>query len=176
MNPQDLVDGLGGIPAGWSVEPGNGKAAPGWKMFEVRGDGSRTGNLIRWNWTPNSPGHPEDEWQWTVNIGSTVNEKVPGGNWPGGPEEFVGNTGGIAGNVGSSGDGSGGPGDQTGNPGSDPCEASYSVNGGSATLEACGSGGFGGWDPFGDDDPVVEAGFGQQAWSCEAATEPTYLL
>ena len=155
MNPQDVLDSLGGVPEGWAVSPAGGKAAPGWKMYEVRSDGSRPGNRIRWNWTPNSPGHPEDEWQWTVNVGRTQNVKVSGGDWPDGPEEYVGNTGGYAGrggtSSGSDGDGQGGTGESPGeDPGVNPCEASVNSRAGTGNLVGCGlgAGGLGGGDPF----------------------------
>ncbi len=93
MNPQDVVQILGGVPEGWQVAPGQGQSvAPGWKMFEVK-DGNITGRQIRWG-ASRRLDHPND-WYWTVSDGETKTSGIPAGDWPGGPTEYVGDTGGV---------------------------------------------------------------------------------
>ncbi len=160
-NPPELLNALGGVPPGWIESPANGGPPnpPGWKIFEVRANGSRTGNLIRWNFTED-PSHP-DTWQWTVN-GGGPKVQFEAGDWPGGPSIYVGDTGGVAPGSGSA----GGPGDE----GGIGCDTSATSSSGVA-LASCdfSGGGLGGGGGDGDggagDDPwdFVTAGYATQA-------------
>jgi hypothetical protein len=137
LNPQEVLNQLGGIPEGWQVSPANGQNVPGWKMFQLKPNGVRTGNQIRWNIT-NSDDHPEDP-QWTATYSGTKT-RVPGGEWANGPDEYVGNNN---------------------EPDLGPCDASINSSAGNDILAGCGvpDGGLG-EDPFGDDE-VIPAAFDQ---------------
>jgi hypothetical protein len=115
QNPQDLLNALGGVPAGWVEAPANyQKIAPGWKISARNADNTAfSGDLIRWGATTR-PDHIEG-WTWTVSNSSGSPQgkfQYPAGNWPGGPKEYVGDTGGVLNSTSSDQDSSGGAGDE----------------------------------------------------------------
>ena len=179
LNPQQVVDSLAGrpvgpedAPPGWFVTPGQGTSvAPGWVMRQVTEEGNYTGRLIRWGATVRE-NHP-DEWYWTVTQDNAPNVRVEAGNWPGGPKEYVGNTGGVLPKEESGG------GDENPPP-PNPCLAS-SGHGDAVTLDGCVPGEPGGGEPPGEGGepepgpeppPIIEASTFSQAADCVPAFQP----
>jgi hypothetical protein len=135
MNPQDVLDRLGGIPQDFEVKAGQSEsleAGPGWVLH------SRTSGGITIRWSPGSarPDHPSTPY-WRVSSGKFGKYplRVPARDWTDGPPEFTQPGGGV---------------DNTGSA-SGPCEASYS-GGGTAVPVGCFSPGFGGGEPYGSEE------------------------
>lgn len=138
-------------------------------MREVAEGNKTTGRLVRWGGSARSD-HPDD-WYWTVSSGEggKVSE-IPAGNWPGGPRQFVGDTGGVYPK--SRGGGSDGGGDEN-PPGGDPCVA-VAYLGDAVQPDVCGGGGEGGPrggeeepPPVEEPPPIIElTGYGPDG-SCE---------
>lgn len=130
LNPDDLLNALGGVPSGFTIAPGQSKSAglgPGWKLSSPE-DG---GVAIRWSPGSARPDHPETPY-WRVSGGGTygTSPRVPAAEWPAGAPDFVNGPPAPAGGSGSDGD---------------PCLAAF-------TGSPCGGfdGGYG--DGSGDDE------------------------
>lgn len=105
MNPGQLEAELGGIPAGYTVTPGQGTSiAPGWSL---RGGGS-----VRITWMKGSAraDHPDTPY-WRVSSARTGKSgRIPAGDWPDGPSEYTQLPG---------------SGNNSGDDGGTACEAAY---------------------------------------------------
>lgn len=159
LNPQDVLDRLGGVPDGFAVRPGQSESlgdGPGWVLD------TREGGGISIRWSPGSAraGHPSTPY-WRVSGGRYGKSgRINAGRWPEGPPEFTKTGGGTA------------DGKSDTDPNEPVCDASYATGGGHATLVGC----FGATrDPFdegADDDPdPFEIGYSQPA-ECAFLSEP----
>jgi RHS repeat-associated protein len=86
MNPDDLLYAFGGMPQGFKVSAGTGTSVgPGWKILGW-GD-------VRIQWMPGSkrPNHLGGQPYWYRSSGATgKSDRIPGGSWDNGPEEYTG--------------------------------------------------------------------------------------
>lgn len=153
MNPEDVINLLGGLPAGASVSPAQSaslNAGPGWKL-SIKSGGNIT---IRWSPGSARSDHPGTPY-WRVSGGRYDRSgQIPAGTWENGPPEYTE------------------PISPSPDEGGDPClTAATTLHG---VLTGCGGGGIGGFwngDPF--DDPELEAAAMQPA--CYR-TEPSWYL
>lgn len=89
LNPQNLIDALGGTPAGWTVSPAQSASAgkgPGWKLSNPN-DG---GYQIRWSPGSARADHPDTPY-WVVSGGKLKDTArvENAGEWPDGPSEYI---------------------------------------------------------------------------------------
>jgi RHS repeat-associated protein len=86
MNPEQLIDALGGVPPGFEVSVAKGsRIMPGWKLTRE----SEGGLMIKWGATPR---HLNGRPNWKVTggrIGKKTEERIPAGDWPDGPSEYT---------------------------------------------------------------------------------------
>ena len=145
MNPDEFIEALGGVPPGFSVQPGQSASlgqGPGWKLT-TQDDGG-----YQFRWSPGSarPDHPDNPY-WRVSSGEYGKspDRIPGGDWPDGPSEYTNPPAPRAGGDSDS--------------GGDPCITSYQSGIGGPQLLGCdltGPGEFGG---DGDGDDVTDPSF-----------------
>jgi RHS repeat-associated protein len=96
MNPQQLLDALGGVPQGFTELPGRSvSVAPGWKLNAPK---TKDGAVqIKWSRGSKRPDHPDDPY-WRVSRGGQDgfrSPEIPAGDWPDGPAMYTQKGGGA---------------------------------------------------------------------------------
>ena len=91
MNPQDLLDKLGGVPEGFNIRPGRSSskgAGSGWVLSRPGAPG-KPGIQICWSPGSARADHPSDPY-WVISSDKTGRSaRIPAGPWPDGPAPFV---------------------------------------------------------------------------------------